>query len=376
VDLAFSASSDNIGVAGYTVYRDGVPLVGLPAGTQTYSDTGVLPSTTYQYTVDAFDAAGNHSAQSAPVAAATLADTQPPSIPAGLSVTGLGPNQVNLTWSASTDNIGVSGYAIFRDEAPLATVEAPLRNYTDTTVFGATTYVYTVAAFDEAGNQSLESAGLSVTTPAGGSPPITPSPAPTATATPTPTPSPSPSPSPTPTPSPLVTGFRGCNTTAAVTSGSGDNNGYETNPANACGDGLLNAVDTNSGTGPPHGCQSTTKDRHVFRDYGFTVPPATTILGIEIRIDAWADSALGNPRVCVQLSWNGGLSWTAEQTTPVVGTSQSTYMLGGASDNWGRTWNPADLSNANFRIRVTNRAQNSNRDFSLEWVAAQVTYRP
>ena len=74
VDLSWSGSSDNISVAGYTIYRDGVALVGLPAGTLTYSDTSVSPGTTYAYTVDAFDGAGNHSAQSTPAPASTSSD--------------------------------------------------------------------------------------------------------------------------------------------------------------------------------------------------------------------------------------------------------------------------------------------------------------
>jgi hypothetical protein len=51
-----------------------------------------------------------------------------------------------------------------------------------------------------------------------------------------------------------------------------------------------------------------------------------------------------------------------------------TYILGGAADKWGRTWSVAEMSNANFRVRVTDVASNTARDFSLDWVAVRVSY--
>lgn len=61
VNLAWSASNDNIGVAGYTIYRNNSPLASVGSGVLSYSDTTAAGSTTYNYNVDAFDAAGNHS---------------------------------------------------------------------------------------------------------------------------------------------------------------------------------------------------------------------------------------------------------------------------------------------------------------------------
>ncbi|MCM8749281.1 hypothetical protein NET02_08995 [Thermomicrobiaceae bacterium CFH 74404] len=73
IDLRWDPSTDNIGVAGYTVYRDGVQLATVDGSTTTYADTTVTAGTSYTYTVDAFDAAGNHSAQSTPATATTPA---------------------------------------------------------------------------------------------------------------------------------------------------------------------------------------------------------------------------------------------------------------------------------------------------------------
>jgi hypothetical protein len=77
----------------------------------------------------------------------------------------------------------------------------------------------------------------------------------------------------------------------------------------------------------------------------------------------------------VQLSWNGGTSWTTAKTTSTLTTSEATYILGSATDTWGRTWTSDNLSNANFRVRVIDVASSTARDFSLDWVAVQVTYQ-
>jgi hypothetical protein len=75
VDLSWSAAQDDVGVARYRVYRNGTQ-VGAPT-TTSFSDTTAAPDTTYSYTVDAVDAAGNSSAQSAPVTVTTPPQTSP-----------------------------------------------------------------------------------------------------------------------------------------------------------------------------------------------------------------------------------------------------------------------------------------------------------
>ncbi|MGE3986228.1 MAG: S8 family serine peptidase, partial [Dehalococcoidia bacterium] len=146
--------------------------------------------------------------------------------------------------------------------------------------------------------------------------------------------------------------FLSCTAQAAVTSSSGDNNGYETNPANACQDGSGAAVDTNSGNGTSTSCTSTAKDKHVFSNFTANVNSGAAINGIEVRLDGWAESTSSSPRFCVQLSWNGGSSWTTAKQTSTLTTTEATYILGAANDTWGRTWSSSELSNANFRVRV------------------------
>jgi len=175
---------------------------------------------------------------------------------------------------------------------------------------------------------------------------------------------------------PVDTGLLNPTTSAAVTSGSGDNNGYEVNSSNAFANDGLFAVDNNSGTNNNTSCTSNRKDRHVFSNYGLSIPSGATITGIEVRADARADATTGAPKLCVQVSWNGGATWTAVKSTPTLTTSEATYLLGGTADTWGRTWASGDFTNANFRIRVTDVAGNNSRDFSLDWLAVRVLYQP
>lgn len=167
--------------------------------------------------------------------------------------------------------------------------------------------------------------------------------------------------------------FLSCTAQAAVTSSSGDNNGYETNPANACQDGSGAAVDTNSGNGTSTSCTSIAKDKHVFSNFTANVNSGAAINGIEVRLDGWAESTSSSPRFCVQLSWNGGSSWTTAKQTSTLTTTEATYILGAANDTWGRTWSSSELSNANFRVRVIDVSSSTSRDFSLDWVALRVT---
>ena len=94
------------------------------------------------------------------------ADTQAPSVPAGLMANAVSATEVDLAWQASTDNVGVTGYTIYRDSTNIATVSGSTLSYADTTVQPSTTYTYTVDAFDAAGNHSVQSSPVSVTTPA------------------------------------------------------------------------------------------------------------------------------------------------------------------------------------------------------------------
>jgi NPCBM/NEW2 domain/Fibronectin type III domain/Right handed beta helix region len=94
----------------------------------------------------------------------TLAgDTQAPTVPTNVKATAVSSSQINITWTASTDNIGVAGYKVYRNGA-LAAVSNTLSD-SDSGLNASTTYAYTVAAYDAAGNISAKSAPISLTTP-------------------------------------------------------------------------------------------------------------------------------------------------------------------------------------------------------------------
>ncbi len=164
INLTWNASTDNVGVTGYRIYRGGVQIA--TSATNAYSNTGLTASTAYSYTVAAYDAAGNVSAQSAAASATTqaAADTQAPSVPTGLTATAASSTQINLTWNASTDNVGVTGYRIYRGGVQIAT--SATNAYSNTGLTASTAYSYTVAAYDVAGNVSAQSAAASATTQA------------------------------------------------------------------------------------------------------------------------------------------------------------------------------------------------------------------
>jgi hypothetical protein len=92
-------------------------------------------------------------------------DSAPPSIPTGLSATAVSSSQINLTWAASTDNVGVTGYKVYRNGSQVGT--STTTTYADTGLLPLTTYTYTVSAYDASGNTSAQSGSATGTTLAG-----------------------------------------------------------------------------------------------------------------------------------------------------------------------------------------------------------------
>jgi hypothetical protein len=95
-------------------------------------------------------------------------DTEAPTQPQNLQATAVNRQRIDLSWTSSTDNVGVAGYQVFRDGLPIDTTDAI--TYSDTTVTASTTYEYEVVAFDAAGNNSINSTLAQATTPANANP--------------------------------------------------------------------------------------------------------------------------------------------------------------------------------------------------------------
>jgi chitodextrinase len=98
--------------------------------------------------------------------AASAGDTTPPSVPANLAVTGTTASSASLSWSPSTDNVGVAGYRVSRNGVQIGTTAGT--TFTDSGLSASIPYAYTVAAYDAAGNVSAQSAGVTATTASSG----------------------------------------------------------------------------------------------------------------------------------------------------------------------------------------------------------------
>jgi fibronectin type 3 domain-containing protein len=163
--LTWNASTDNVGVAGYYVFRNGVN-VGTTA-MASYTDTGLTDATTYSYFVEAFDLAGNVSAPSL-TAQVTTWNNIPPSTPTRVVGTAVSCQQINLTWSASTGKIAIAGYYVFRGTSANNLTRAGITgggtSYTNYPLTPATMYYFGVEAIDADGNVSPMSAIVSATT--------------------------------------------------------------------------------------------------------------------------------------------------------------------------------------------------------------------
>lgn len=277
------------------------------------------------------------------------ATTQTLDPPTGLAASASG-LAVALNWTASPDAAVAAGYQVLRATASggpfsqVGTVTPATATSTTDTVPSSGTWYYTLRTY--AGGApwtsvatGAASAVVSVTTD---------------------------------------TGWKACASQAAVTAGSGDNNGYQTAGAEACDDDSVFAVDPLSGTGTSTSCTATSKDRHTFFDFNLGVPiTASAIAGIEVQGDWRVDANGTNRTVCARLSWNGGTSWTAYTALGVnLTTTETTYTIGSASSLWGRTWTASELSNTSFRVQIVDVANVTSRTFYLDGLKARVTYTP
>ena len=188
-------------------------------------------------------------------------------------------------------------------------------------------------------------------------------PTPTSTSTSTPTPTSTATATPTPTGTPACgtgdTGYLNPSANAPDAGGWGD--GFETNPAGAYTSGGGYAQDAFS-----------IGDQQRYYNYHVNLPAGCVVTGIAVRLDWWLNQTLWwGTSLSVDLSWDGGTTWTARKTDPVQTTTLHTAILGGPGDTWGRAWSAGDLSDANFRVRVTT-GGGFFSTFYLDWVPLRV----
>jgi chitinase len=164
-----ATASDNVGVTRVEFYKNSTLFS--TDTTSPWSTTWNLTSAdngTHSFIAKAYDAASNNQTSQAVSLTVNIPvpDTEAPSAPSNLQATA-DSTRVNLTWLPSTDNVGVTGYKLYRNGALLTSLSTT--NYTDTTVSSGSSYSYYVVATDLAGNFSTQSNTVSVSVP---TPPI------------------------------------------------------------------------------------------------------------------------------------------------------------------------------------------------------------
>lgn len=165
--VTWIAATDNVGVAGYYVLRDGAVVA--TTAYLYYQDGGLTDGTTYTYTIEAFDFAGNISPASKTATVQTT-NTIPPTTPQNVTAIALSCYRVSLTWSPSTDQTGVTSYLVFEGPAPgaltqLAQVTGTTTSYGNNSLTPGTTYYFGIEAADAFGNTSYMSTIVAFTTP-------------------------------------------------------------------------------------------------------------------------------------------------------------------------------------------------------------------
>ncbi len=128
---------------------------------QAYTDSLLNPATTYYYVARTINLNGT-STDSNEAFATTVVDVTPPSDPANLAYHAANFSQISLTWDASTDNIGVSGYEIYKDNILIDS--SATSNYIATGLIASNNYDFRVRAYDASGNFSNYSNTINVST--------------------------------------------------------------------------------------------------------------------------------------------------------------------------------------------------------------------
>ncbi|MDD5028251.1 MAG: S8 family serine peptidase [Rhodoferax sp.] len=165
VRLSWSPATDNVAVSTYQIYRNDL-FLSSTGNVLGFTDTALTAASSYRYSVAACDAAGNCTAPSLAVLATTpavLSDVQAPTVPTGLTGRGSSVSALSLSWLDASDNVGVSQYKLYRNGTLLQAL-VNVTSYADSGLTPSTSYSYTVAACDAAGNCSAQSPALAVST--------------------------------------------------------------------------------------------------------------------------------------------------------------------------------------------------------------------
>jgi fibronectin type 3 domain-containing protein len=155
--LSWTGSTDNVGVAGYNVYRctkpPCTPVWIANSAATSYVDSGLTDNTTYDYRVQAFDMANNTSAMSNTISLTTALNT-PPNAPTNIVATAVSPKQIDISWSAPQSGSGLGSYLIYAGTSPSSLVQIMVlpptsTSYQNQPLSPATAYYYGVVAVEQ-----------------------------------------------------------------------------------------------------------------------------------------------------------------------------------------------------------------------------------
>ena len=164
VSLAWNASTDNSSNWWYCVRRDALGCIRVDPPRTTITFTRLMPNTTFNYSVIAIDSVGNRSGSSNTVSYTTPPDVTPPRSPT-LSLTGIWPTRIALSWTQSVDDVSQVSSQLFADGSPYTGSLIGNNGLTVLDLAPSTTHVFKVVVRDQSGN-TAESNVLTVTTPA------------------------------------------------------------------------------------------------------------------------------------------------------------------------------------------------------------------
>ncbi|WP_442267199.1 fibronectin type III domain-containing protein [Tenacibaculum sp. ZS6-P6] len=159
VDLTWTASTDDTRIGGYIIVQNDEEVFTWNNQSTAITMRSLTPGTQYTFQIIAFDAAGNRSSISNSASITTEGsqpnDTTPPSNVTNLQVTDITQTTANLNWTIATDNVGVTGYDIFRNNETTPFQTSTTNSFLLTNLTPNTTTTYFVKAKDAAGNSSI-----------------------------------------------------------------------------------------------------------------------------------------------------------------------------------------------------------------------------